>query len=346
MSLTHFKREEIIWECESVTANEKTLLLALNSFVDGDGECYPGQARLAKMCCLTDRTIRNLLVTLEGREIVQRSRRNTKRGHRTSDKYRINFLKLKNSPRPTGNPRQPDPPENESLLENDDTSYRKTTTDPTGNGFQGSIQMIYPDDLSRSIVPSGEDDQTEPVVKKEEIIHGVVVISVPKLIQQMVDSYNSGVPACWSKVRTLSPGRESKLKGLIKQYGKDEALQIWEDAIAFIKHDDWWSNPVEPRTGKPKKHDFETLFTKDHITSFRDKYLDSQSPAEFSVDSSSDKEITQQILAILDQLGMTVVLPPNVQEATGCTRLAELSTEHKKRYLTGLQKKLDERGAA
>ncbi len=91
--LNHFERQGIIWK-SSLPANEKLLALALNSFVDGNGECFPGQKTLADMCGMSDRTVRGLCKKLETKGVLVRSHRYAKDGNRTSDLYRIDFQAL------------------------------------------------------------------------------------------------------------------------------------------------------------------------------------------------------------------------------------------------------------
>ncbi|MEM9263890.1 MAG: helix-turn-helix domain-containing protein [Cyanobacteria bacterium P01_F01_bin.13] len=166
--LKHYEREKIIWESE-LPGNEKFLLLAINSFVDSNGECWPGQELLARMCGIGDRTIRNLCKSLEVRGIVERIRRFDTHGFRTSDKFKVNFDAVKNPPE--------SPPK--SLPAKSATGkicHRKMTTvlpenddSPTGNLRQNLPANIsrdlssknYPEELSNEldppVVPQGED---------------------------------------------------------------------------------------------------------------------------------------------------------------------------------------------
>ena len=91
--LKHHERERLIWD-STLSGNEKLLTLALNSFVDGNGECFPGQETLAQMCGLKVRSIRNLCKSLESKGVLARTHRYGKDGNRTSDKYRLSFQVL------------------------------------------------------------------------------------------------------------------------------------------------------------------------------------------------------------------------------------------------------------
>ena len=122
---THFDRERMVWE-SALPANEKLLLLALNSFVDANGECWPGQELLARMCGFTDRTIRNLCLSLEAKRIIQRSHRQDKQGFRSSDKFKIQFSIIPSREQRTLSKNAS--ARSETLPENGDRSYRKMTT--------------------------------------------------------------------------------------------------------------------------------------------------------------------------------------------------------------------------
>ena len=72
--LKHYDREKLVWSCD-LPSNEKLLLLVLNSFVDGNGECWPGQEMLSRMCSFSDRTVRNLCASLEKKGVIAREQR-------------------------------------------------------------------------------------------------------------------------------------------------------------------------------------------------------------------------------------------------------------------------------
>jgi hypothetical protein len=142
--LNHFERERMIWAA-NVPANEKLLLLALNSFVGADGECYPGLERLASMTGFTERTCRTIRDKLKAKEIIETGRRYTESGHRTSDRYRLNFqaLTLPENPSTTL-------PENSStkaatLPENDDSLPEEFST------HTGNPRQFLPEKFSRDL---------------------------------------------------------------------------------------------------------------------------------------------------------------------------------------------------
>ena len=90
MALTHYKREQIIWE-SPLPGNEKFLLLALNSFVDGDGECFPGVEKLSEMCNIGVRTVVRLTESLTTKGAITKQPRTKENGKRNSNLYKIIF---------------------------------------------------------------------------------------------------------------------------------------------------------------------------------------------------------------------------------------------------------------
>ena len=87
--LRHFEREKLIWD-----SSEKFILLALNSFVDGEGKCFPGQSRLAQMTGLSKRTVIRTIDTLEQKHILSRRRRAHGYHGRTTNEYSTIYKNL------------------------------------------------------------------------------------------------------------------------------------------------------------------------------------------------------------------------------------------------------------
>ena len=90
MTLTHYKREQIIWE-SPLPGNEKFLLLALNRFVDGDGKCFPGVEKLSEMCNIGVRTVVRLTESLTTKGAITKQPRTKENGKRNSNLYKIIF---------------------------------------------------------------------------------------------------------------------------------------------------------------------------------------------------------------------------------------------------------------
>lgn len=104
------------WAWAQDAGRDKLLLLAVADHAGDDGTCYPGQARLAAKCGITDRAVRDGMKRLEKSVGLVRERRNDARGHRTSDLYRLPL------------PEETAAGEGESLPEVDDHPYRKPTS--------------------------------------------------------------------------------------------------------------------------------------------------------------------------------------------------------------------------
>ena len=72
-------------------AATKFVLVALADFADEEGTCFPGQELLAARTGQSMESVRRHLKWLEEYGFITRIRRFDKRGHRTSDRYRIEF---------------------------------------------------------------------------------------------------------------------------------------------------------------------------------------------------------------------------------------------------------------
>lgn len=80
-----------VWKL-SMSRTQKLVALALADLGNHQGTgCYPGQRRLATMTGLGLRTVRNALVALEERGLIERQERRRPDGYRTSDSYRLLF---------------------------------------------------------------------------------------------------------------------------------------------------------------------------------------------------------------------------------------------------------------
>jgi hypothetical protein len=83
------------WAWAQDAGRDKLLLLALADHAGEDGICYPGQAKLAEKCGVTERAIRGGLKRLEARHLFVREHRQRADGSRTSDLY---YLALDGQP--------------------------------------------------------------------------------------------------------------------------------------------------------------------------------------------------------------------------------------------------------
>lgn len=74
-----------------ITASEKLVLLALANYADEHMRCWPSQKRLADDTCLTERTMRTVLASLEKRGMLSRTERRRPDGTRASDVFTLHF---------------------------------------------------------------------------------------------------------------------------------------------------------------------------------------------------------------------------------------------------------------
>ena len=78
-----------VWSLPDLPPSPRLLLLALAEHVHHGVTCFPGQARLAAMCCVSDRQVRNLLQELQGRGLISVEHRPGQGGGRKSNVYRL-----------------------------------------------------------------------------------------------------------------------------------------------------------------------------------------------------------------------------------------------------------------
>ncbi len=94
--LNHFDRERLIWNC-TLKPSEKIVLLALNSFVDAEGKCFPGCDKLAQMTGYDRSTLFRILKNLYKSKLVTKHERRTQKGSWSSNLYRIDFTMLQST---------------------------------------------------------------------------------------------------------------------------------------------------------------------------------------------------------------------------------------------------------
>jgi hypothetical protein len=139
-------------EVRGVSASEKLLLLVLANYADENFRCWPSQSRLADETGLTDRTIRAVLASLEGRGLLSRQPRSRRDGSQGTD---IITLALDGH-------RKSLPPETVSTG-NRRTDHRKSTTgSPEAvsalTTFEPSLTVIEP---SNAREPAGRKPYPE-----------------------------------------------------------------------------------------------------------------------------------------------------------------------------------------
>ena len=75
----------LAFKIQDVSPSEKLVLLALANYADEEDQAWPSQRTLAKITCLSDRTIRTVLSALEERGLITREADNRADGSRSTD---------------------------------------------------------------------------------------------------------------------------------------------------------------------------------------------------------------------------------------------------------------------
>jgi len=115
------------WSITDLPPSTRLLLLALAEHVRDGLTCFPGQARLAAMCGVSDRQVRNLLRELQGSGLITVEHRPGRGGGRKSNLYRLEM----------GN-RQPDSDCPEGYLEAGFRNAGSGCAQATGNPAPGN----------------------------------------------------------------------------------------------------------------------------------------------------------------------------------------------------------------
>lgn len=93
-------------------------------------------------------------------------------------------------------------------------------------------------------------------------------------------TYNDLKPKSWKGCEVINADRKRKLKAFTGEY-KDRAPEIFKAALIYVARDAWWSK---------KNLNFDTLFTKNHVTQFAEGALDALSkgtdPARAGLDDT------------------------------------------------------------
>src|SRR5262245_37825325 len=75
------------WDQDTGGAGAQVVLVALCSFADESGICWPSQATLSRMTKVPPRSVRHHLAQLEHRGLIAREERHKANGTRTTDRY-------------------------------------------------------------------------------------------------------------------------------------------------------------------------------------------------------------------------------------------------------------------
>ncbi len=99
--LRHFDREKLIYDSD-LKPGERHILLAVNSFVGADGECFPKQSTLADMTGYRREAVNRILKGLEAQGVISIKHQFRSKGRgQTSNRYSVNWPELANRNRET-----------------------------------------------------------------------------------------------------------------------------------------------------------------------------------------------------------------------------------------------------
>lgn len=107
------------------SASAKLVLLVLADYADEHGRCWPSQATIAAEAELTDRSVRNQLLTLEGAGLIRREERRRDDNSRSTDTIILAIEPFEQAPRPPGKSFQAPRKDVPGGAEPDSGGYRK-----------------------------------------------------------------------------------------------------------------------------------------------------------------------------------------------------------------------------
>lgn len=153
-------------------SSAKFVLVVLADHADEAWSCYPGQATIARMTGMSERSVRRALEWLEEQGFITRERRSDARGRRTSDRYHLRPAARMSDGHELGEHgecpacgHRPDCPEGEGAPTPTGQNVRSTKPQvkSTGQNDHRPICPDLPDNLS------GEPSEEPPVLPLEEV---------------------------------------------------------------------------------------------------------------------------------------------------------------------------------
>lgn len=84
--------ERALAKARGLTQTARNVLLALATFTDLQGRCFPRRAQVAALAGCSEKTVTRALAELEGRGLLTREERRRADGGRTSDLYTLALL--------------------------------------------------------------------------------------------------------------------------------------------------------------------------------------------------------------------------------------------------------------
>lgn len=195
-------------------STRKVILLALADFSDNRNECFPSQAVLAEIAECSVDTVQRHLKKLEAAGYIQRSRRHTTDGNRTSDRYMLSvgneIAKQPEKPVRQSRKLRPDPkPQNAVLTKPQSYAEPKPQSYAVGTITEPSSEVKTP------VVPKGT---SMPAIGRAQAL-------------EAFHAYNATALACGlPQAAKMTPDRERKIVARLRDYGADG----WARALANI----------------------------------------------------------------------------------------------------------------
>lgn len=211
-----------VWEWSQSEGTDRLVMLALSDFCDDDGVCYPGVARIAKKCRISERSVQRAfqsLTKLGELAIEQKAGIHTNGG--ATNRF---ILTLNGGVRLTGGVR------------GGDIHGTKVVT----NGVKGGDTAMSPDpSVEPSVKPSGGFQlSSEP--KKRKIKIGTV--NGHKPTQSEVEDFTASIG------QPRLDGEMAYLKWNAKGWPKN-----WMDDIRYHKRAGWLHSQKQQSAVEPKK---------------------------------------------------------------------------------------------
>jgi hypothetical protein len=158
----------MIWQ-SILTANEKLLLLCLNSFLGADGRCFPSIATMSRMTGLSRSTTNRTLALLEDQAIINSQQRYRDDGSQTASDRFLDFDAI-----PMAKP-DPDPAENQGggVCQNDmgvcqdDMGVCHSETGGVSDWEGGGVSLTH-QELSRRTIQKNYLDLFPPTPRSEK----------------------------------------------------------------------------------------------------------------------------------------------------------------------------------
>jgi hypothetical protein len=211
------------WE-QDLKPGPKFVLIALCEFVDGNGECYPGQVRLSSMIGAPVRSVQRYLDTLVEAGIIEKRVRVRGNGSRTSNAYKLvgyeppAALTVDKSDVPTG--------------QSDMAGSSQVRNAHTSPGREAHDRVSSPELELELKTENHKSASPTPSVKTSLIAEGEA--------QELVDIWNE-LRGPLASVKKVTTTRRRALTRLVREAGSlDEAKRLLRLAAPVVAENDFW----------------------------------------------------------------------------------------------------------